>query len=191
MSARFFTLFPVANDIALPLGQKPVKGRYTSDERELALRLLAFNGGNVSRTVQQLAQDGHAISDTALRSWKEVVYARRYAELCGEVANDVAANAAGEAMEIATQAAEAERLYVNAAMSRIDEVDARDLARGAQALSQVKATQIHSARLLREQPTEIRETTDIADLIDVLARNKVFKEASDNTPTVEAKIIED
>lgn len=156
---------------------KPVTGRYSAEEREIALRLLATNGGNIQRTSQQLAHTGRAVDETALKHWRDVQHARRYAELCVEVAHDVAANTAGEAMEIAADASKAEREYIAAAQRKIDEVPARDLAKAAQALASAKMTNVQSARLLREQPTQIQETRDIATLVGILQREGVLKKA--------------
>jgi hypothetical protein len=181
--------FLMANDLARPLGQKKVIGQYGADDRETALRLLAHNGGNVQRTIAQLQSEGRAIDGSHLANWRDITHARRYAELCIEVANDVSANAAGEAMEIATEASLAEREYLAAARAKIDEVPARDLARSAQALTQVKAGQIHSARLLREQPTTITETRDLGELVEILEHANVFRDPDRKPDHIDAEVL--
>jgi hypothetical protein len=82
-------------------------------------------------------------------------------------------------MEIAQQAAEAEVEYIQAARERKDEVDANHLAKNAQALANAKATNVQTAQLLRDRPTQIVEHRSLPELVGDLERLGVVKRTGD------------
>jgi hypothetical protein len=89
---------------------------------------------------------------------------------------------AGRAMEQALQEDEAERLFVERALDRLDEIPTRDLAASARNMAQAKALNVTKAQLLRDRPTEIKETRSVPELLAVLKDAGVLRVSeADNT----------
>lgn len=172
--------------MARPLEQAPVLAqrmvtergvtiRYAEDEVNLALRLLALNGGSYKPTVDQLASEGLQMTRETLRHWRDNAFPRRYYELRRELGRDVGEELAGRAFERAMQADQAEQEYIDKAIEKMDRVPPAHLAKSALALAQAKALNVQNSQLLRDRPTEIRETRGVDDLIGTLERLKVVK----------------
>lgn len=148
--------------------------KFTEDDIELSLRLLALAGGDVGQTVGTLADEGIIVQHNQLRYWRDVAFPLKYGEIRALHANDIGEDIAGRALERALQADEAERVYLEAAVEKLDEVPAERLAPNALALAKAKGENVEKAQLLRNRPTEIREVRDTAEILDVLAREGVL-----------------
>ena len=144
--------------------------KYTEGEVNLALRTLILSGGDVKGTVGALAEEGIVIKHDALRYWRDVAFSARYYKLREELAQTVGEEVAGRAMERALQADEAESRFIEKAVEKIEDVSPDRLASAARDLSGVKASNIEKAQLLRNKPTEIRETRDTGEILDQLRR---------------------
>jgi hypothetical protein len=55
--------------------------RYSDEEVEVALTVLALNCGNARKTSEELAKDGREVPESTLRFWRTDLYADRYLEL--------------------------------------------------------------------------------------------------------------
>lgn len=150
--------------------------QYTDEEVNLALKLLAINGGAPATTQLQLADEGWKISRNTLKAWRDNQFARRYAETRRSMGKEISEKIAGQAMERALQADEAQQLYLQAAIDKVNEVDANHLAKNVASLSQAKATEIEKARLLRNEPDSIQETRTLEENVAVLERLEVAEQ---------------
>ena len=148
--------------------------KFTEDEVELSLRLLALAGGDVKQTVGALADEGIIVQHNQLRYWRDIAFPIKYGELRATLANDIGEDIAGRALERALQADEAERLYLDAAVEKLEEVSPDRLANSVLSLARAKGENVEKAQLLRNRPTEIREVRDTAEILDVLAREGVL-----------------
>lgn len=149
--------------------------QHTDEEVNFALRLLILNKGNVLRTVDQLEEKGCSLHRNTLSKWRDQQFPTRFARLRYELGPDVTEHLAGDALEIANLAAEAERQYIAKAIDKLDEVDPNHLAKNAHSLANAKATNIQAAQPLRDKPTQIIETRSVEELIGELERLKVLK----------------
>jgi hypothetical protein len=149
---------------------------------ELALQLAAINNGNVELTVRQLReQAGVRITAPTITGWMRGRYAKRYGELAELHAETARESAAIEAAEIAARSAEVTRSMVDAAAESIDQLDPRDRAPSARAMSQVHAAMTEKALLLRGQPTQRVSITELDEIFNELRSMGV----------VDAQVIED
>lgn len=158
--------------------------RYTYADVDLALRLLILNGGNRNATVEQLAERGIAVTSEAIKYWRDHAFARRYFNMRQELGRDVGEEVAGRAMERALQADDATGIFIEGAVreARAGEMTGRDMAQAARAMAQVLKDNVEKAQLLRDRPTEIRETRDPMEALKFLAQMGVLK-ADPEAPT--------
>jgi hypothetical protein len=147
---------------------------FTEADVELSLRLLVLSGGSVKKTVEALAEEGVLIEHDKLRYFRDVAFPSRYNELRRELSNDIGEELAGRALERAMALDDAEGVYVEKAVDKIDEVSPDRLAAAALSLAKAKGENIEKAQLLRNRPTEIRETRDTAEILDLLKREGVL-----------------
>lgn len=68
-----------------------------------------------------------------------------------------------------------QELVLRLAADKAGEIPPKDLPRAAQALATSKATVIEKARLLRDKPTEIKETRSLEELVLTLRRLDVLR----------------
>ena len=158
---------------------------YTEQEVAHAMRLLVLNGGRPKQAAEQLVAQGVNVTSDQIRKWRDRSFKRLYWQVRRELARDVGEEIAGRAFERAIEADEAERRYIEEAVERVDEVPPTHLAKNALALAQAKAANIEKAQLLRDRPTEIKETRSVGDLIATLERLKVVKPGGSGSLDVE------
>ena len=82
MSDGGLTLFSVAK--ASLDSSRQLRSPYTLDDVYLALRLLAWFGGNLNRTARALRAHGRPISKRTLESWSQYQHVDLYAEVSAE-----------------------------------------------------------------------------------------------------------
>jgi hypothetical protein len=161
--------------------------RSSEDEVNLALRLLILNGGRYTLTAEQLAEDGIEINRESLKRWRNISFPRRYFELRKGLGRDVGEEIAGRAFERALQADEAEQRYIAEAVAKIDRVHPDALARNALALAQAKGINVEKSQLLRDRPTEIKETRGVEELVKALERLGVAKKVD----AIDVEVVEE
>jgi hypothetical protein len=157
--------------------------RYADDVVNLALKLVVLNGGQLKPASEQLRAEGFDIHRNTLRDWRDRQFPRRYHQIRGELGQQVTEEIAGRALERALEADGAEQKYIEAAIARLDEVDATHLAKNALALANAKAQNIEKSQLLRERPTQITENRSVADLVGTLERLGVAKKVQNQQVT--------
>lgn len=168
------------------ISERGATTRYTEAHVDLALRLLALNGGKVKPTVQMLEEEGVPVAYATLRSWRHHVFPRRYWQIRHELGKDISEEVAGRSLERALQADEAAQQYIETAVEKLPAVPPAHLAKSALALTQAASTSIEKAQLLRERPTEIVETRSVPELFADLERLGVLKDQS-----IEAEVVEE
>jgi hypothetical protein len=169
-----------SSDVAVTERGRPLP-HYSDAEIDAALRTLILTG-SVAKASRTLIESGLQFSEQQLRHWRDHAFANRHYRLRRELANDVGEEVAGRAMEQALQEDEAERLFVERALDRLDEIPTRDLAASARNMAQAKALDVTKAQLLRDRPTEIKETRSVPELLAVLKDAGVLRVSeADNT----------
>ncbi len=152
--------------------------RYTQTEVDEALRAFILGGGRYTATVELLSEAGMEVTADALRYWVQHAFATRYHSLREELGKDVGEQIAGAAMERATQMNEAETKVIQRIEEEAEEGAPKDLAAlstVSRNLAQAKSLNIEKAQLLRDKPTQIKETRSVAELLGVLQRAGVLK----------------
>jgi hypothetical protein len=150
--------------------------KFTEDDVNAALRALVLSGGDVSKTVELLADDnGLLVSHDQLRYWRDVAFTTRYYAIRKELGTEVGEQVAGRAMESAIAADEAEKLFISQAVERVADMSPDKLPSAARDMAQVKANNIEKSRLLRDRPTEIKEVRDTGAILDELRRLGILK----------------
>jgi hypothetical protein len=160
------------------VGGEPRLRKYSRENTELVLRLLALNGGNVRRTQRQLVAEGLKVPEGTINHWSRVTHVSRYAQIQEELQGEVARRMGARALEIAAKSMDATELAVCKAQTALenDELEPRDLGPTARNLSQVHANSVDKGRLLLDQPTEIKEfnmTEAINELKELLGTKPV------------------
>jgi hypothetical protein len=148
---------------------------HTEPEVDLALKMLAFNGGNAHLTAKQLKEEGLDITRYKLEGWRERSFPRRYHQIRNELGKEVGEDMAGRAFERALQADEASRLYLNEAIKRLPDLAPEDIAKAIQAFSNAMKNNVEKAQTLRGEPNVIEASRDINDEIRELERLGVGK----------------
>jgi hypothetical protein len=136
---------------------------YTELDVAIGLRALALYGGNTAKAARALLADGRAISEKTLRSWRDGQYAVQYEDLVYELRQSIGQKVSDEAMEIAAQASEVETALISATQANLHDIPAKDLAKAALNMAQIKRTNVETARLLRNEPTQITENRSVDD----------------------------
>lgn len=151
-------------------------GEWGPEEIELGLRTLVLTGGNAAAAARRLAsmEDPRPIDRRTLQHWKEDRFAHRYEQLVAEIRADLTTNVADQAMGLAEEVAEVEAELIRETRAKLKDIPAQHLARSALALAQVRSTNVQTARLLREQPTQISEIRDPAEILAELRDLKVI-----------------
>jgi hypothetical protein len=97
--------------VAKELDDQPrqLRSPHTLDDVYLALRMLAFLGGNVNRAARVLKDGGHPISAKTIQRWSQRQYPDRYSEIVAEVHRDADQQAISRAMELVVSLAASNR----------------------------------------------------------------------------------
>jgi hypothetical protein len=136
---------------------------YSELDVAVALRALALYGGNSGKAARALAAEGRPIPSKTLQNWRDGKYAVQYEDLVYELRQSIGQKVSDEAMEIAAQASEVETALIAATQANLHDIPAKDLAKAALNMAQIKRTNIESARLLRNEPTQITENRSVDD----------------------------
>jgi hypothetical protein len=155
---------------------------------ELALQLCALNSGNVSATITQLKEQvGMSLQRKTLERWIKGPYSKRYRELYEQHEEGVRGAAAVVAREIASKSADLTDELLERTREKMDEIDPRDLAPSARAVSQVHASMTEKAQLLTGQPTQRVDHGELHEILGELRQMGVLPAAE----VVDAELVED
>lgn len=138
-------------------------------EVDACLRVLALNGGGVKRTIDQLrAAEISTVSVAQLTRWRDSLFRSRYYEIRRQLAGEVSEDLAGRSLERAMQADDVQAEALERLAENVSELRPSDLAPAVRALAQAKDSDVKVAQLLRDRPTEIKETRSVSELMQVL-----------------------
>jgi hypothetical protein len=143
-------------------------GEWTMVDVAAGLRALALYGGNAERAARALAESGPPIAAKTLRQWKRGKYAVQYEEIVYELRQTIGHKVSDDAMEVAAAASEVEAQLISETKAQLHDIPAKDLAKAALNMAQIKRTNIESARLLRNEPTQITEHRSVDESIEEL-----------------------
>jgi hypothetical protein len=141
---------------------------YSELDIATGLRALALYGGNAAKASRALLSDGRPIPEKTLCSWRDGKYAVQYEELVYELRQSIGQKVSDDAMEVAVQASEVETALIAATQANLHDIPAKDLAKAALNMAQLKKTNIEAARLLRNEPTQITETRNVYESLEEL-----------------------
>lgn len=133
-----------------------------------ALRTLALYGGNASRASSVLTAEGKPISAKVLTSWKKEKYAVEYEDIVYELRQSIGQRISDDAMEVAAAASDVEATLIAETQRQLADIPAKDLAKSALNMAQIKRNNVETARLLRNEPTQITETRSVDESLDEL-----------------------
>src|SRR5213075_2341378 len=129
---------------------------------------LATNGGSAAKALPACKEAGLEVSAQTLHQWQTLKFPARYAEIRRELAAQVNEKVAGDALENALAAGEVQAQAIQDLAVKLNELDPKDLAPAIRALAQSKDSDVKVAQLLRDRPTEIKETRSVQELMAVI-----------------------
>jgi hypothetical protein len=161
--------------------------KYTEADVDAVLRALILTGGSTAKTEKIVKESGISITRNAITYWRDHAFARRYFELRSELGRDVGEEIAARGMETAMKADSAEKRLIDELMSVIEsgEYDEKILAPALAAVAKAKDVAIKNSQLLRDRPTEIKQTRDVPELLAILERTGVFDRVGSASPMIE------
>ena len=131
---------------------------FTTADVELALRVLALNGGNYSKTSRELEKIHNLPIDSAtLSKWRKVSFANRYDEIAVELRKTIGDSLSNRLIENASLAADTTHELITTLADNQADLETEDLSKVAKDLASISGTSIEKAALLRGQPTDIVE----------------------------------
>lgn len=135
--------------------------RYTDEQREQALGLLAMYGS------PQRVSDELEIPAATISAWKKT-HAERFAEIRVRYAGEVQKKLAAEHEDVAALALEKERQTLDAL--DVSRLAYKDMANTAAKLAYVASTHSDKARAARDMPTHIIEHKSAEDSLDSMRK---------------------
>jgi hypothetical protein len=129
--------------------------KWTVEERDTALLVLAATGGNANRASKILRQQGITIAPRTLLSWKTIQHPDRYAELQAERMPEIEAIATARMLETILKTQDAQDEAVDAAQAQVRAGDAKDPSAVARNLAVVLGINNQHRLALSGRPTSI------------------------------------
>jgi hypothetical protein len=151
------------------------KINHSEQEVKLALELMAINGGAIKPAHDILKAEGIVVSRNTLPKWRDHYFPRLYAATRRELGKDISEKIAGKAFERALQADAIQEKYLQEAEARLKDVEPNHLAKNVQALATAKGQDIEKARLLRNEPSEIKEVRTVDEITAFLISKGIAK----------------
>jgi hypothetical protein len=124
-----------------------------------------------------LAGEGRSIGEKTLREWVKETKVTQFEKLREEWAPKIEASLANNLLENARLAAETERMAIEQARTELQEGRAKEPAKIARDLSQVKSQAIDKRLALQGRPTQITERRDVNEIVRALVGLKVVQVA--------------
>lgn len=144
--------------------------QHTIGDVEVALRLLAYNGGNASRTCRELKVRADLdIHPNTLRGWQQNHFPEKYATIQREMADEIGERVGGIVTDLAIQGAEIQGQMLTKLEDKLKEtenVELKDLTNGVRSLAQSTETNVRNRQLLFNKPTSIVENRNIEEALD-------------------------
>jgi hypothetical protein len=145
--------------------------RYTPEEVDTGLTVLALCGGDSKEAERRLEASGSPIPSSTLRDWRTSTHADRYVEICQERAPEIEKRVLQQSQEIQQRALAASLKAVDAAEQQIDSGDAKDPSATAKNLALTYGIITDKALVLQGRPSTIIGTQDARDLLEDIRRD--------------------
>lgn len=134
----------------------------------MGLRALALYGGNCQQASRALTAEGRPITPDRLKKWKEEDYPVQYEEVVYTLRQKIGEQISDGAMEVAANAQQLSNQMIDLLQENLAQIPASQLAKAALNMAQTSRTNVETARLLRDQPTQITEVRTVDDSLDTL-----------------------
>jgi len=149
------------------------RNKYTDEEVERGLQVLALHVGNSRRAAKALEQQGHRIPDRTLDEWRRNTHPERYSEICAERAPQVADRIAAQMEQYVTEAGEVQRHSLHMLKDRLDKEELQEaatLGKINQSLGIPIGIATQRSSELRGRPTVIHEHRSAEQLLEGMKR---------------------
>ena len=128
---------------------------YGDEQIELALIAVAYSNGNTRKASGELKSAGLKIPHKTLWRWSREQHVQRYEQVRTKVLPPLRARAAENFRDIAARQASAAAKMTDRLEKEVDQIDAKDLPKGVQAVTTAAAISVDKAEKLDDQPTQI------------------------------------
>lgn len=156
-----------------------------SDEQVKQALLAVVGNPTYESASETLDQEGLQVSAVTLRRWAKDTHVVQFEKLREEWAPKIEAQLANNLLDNARLAAETERLAIERAHDELTRGVAREPAKIARDLSQVKSQSVDKRLALQGRPTQITERRDVNEIVRALVGMKVVQVA-EPLPAIEA-----
>jgi hypothetical protein len=146
-----------------------------SDEDVTAGLMAVIGTSTFVEAAAMCAGEGRSISEKTLREWVKETRVVQFEKLREEWAPKIEASLANNLLDNARLAAETERLAIEQARTELEEGRAKEPAKIARDLSQVRSQAIDKRLALQGRPTQITERRDVNEIVRALVGMKVVQ----------------
>lgn len=155
------------------ISHERIKGsRYTEEEIQTGLTLMAYCGGNSRRAAREWQkQTGQHIEHSILRDWATRLHVERYQRIQAAVSDHLADLSESVALKANTLAAET----LDRVEDNMDQIPPRDLSTTFRNLQVGAGVATDKSLLLRGRPTQITESRDASSLVRKLIKQGVIE----------------
>jgi hypothetical protein len=144
-----------------------------AEEDVIAGMLAVIAHTSYSDAVRALNADGRDVSEETLRRWCKDTKSVQFEKLREEWGGKIEAQLANNFLDNARYAAQIERQALEAVKKSLDDHTAREPAKIARDLSQVKSQSVDKRLALQGRPTQITERRDLNEIVRALVGMKV------------------
>lgn len=163
-------------------------------EVDIVLGVLAVNGGNVTRTSQQvMAEFDISIHPNTIRTWRKEKFIKRYTEIQDELTKTLDKSTADKLTHIQARNTSAQEEILDLIEQRLlDEpnIPLKDLAPALRNIAQTGHMNLQNRNLLLEKPTSITETRTVESKIKELEDDGILID-SDAEDITDAEVVKD
>lgn len=154
---------------------------YSADTLELALNVLAMEGGRPTRASELLAAQGIKIPKDTLQDWKKR-HADRYSEIATELQDKRAERATAAAEDVLVACAALELEILEDIKTKRHELKPAELAAAGRNITTMKA--LNAEKIVNPGRNRPTHTSDARNVLEIL---KAINELLPNTPTTTAE----
>jgi hypothetical protein len=161
--------------------QGTVLKKFTVEDVDTVLNVLAMNGGNYSRTSEQVGKEyGIEVHPVTLKKWVTVQFPSKYAVIQRELSDKINDVVTGRIGDLALSGTEIQHSLLEQLAERIDQepnVPIKELAPAVRNIAQATQVNIQQRQLLEGKPTGITELRNIEETVKELEQNEILVDA--------------
>jgi hypothetical protein len=144
-----------------------------TEEDVIAGMMAVIGHTSYADAARYLQSDGREINEETLRRWCRETKTVQFEKMRDEWAGQIEAQLANNLLDNARLAAQVERQAIEATKDSLDNKTAREPAKIARDLSQVKAQSVDKRLALQGRPTQISERRGISEIVKALVGMRV------------------